>query len=82
MEACYSKDKEFFEKEVLGIKSPSLEFVNVYKQIPTAIEKELISNVFRLYYRRVKKGKKYQLKLTEFGKLMNRLKRKIDISFM
>ena len=82
MSSCYSNNKESFNEAVLGLKSPSLELANVCKPIPTAIEKELMSNVFRLYYRRVKKGRKYKLKLTKFGKSMNRLERKIDIPFI
>lgn len=82
MSSCYSNNKESFNEAVLGLKSPSLEFANACKPIPTAIEKELMLNVFRFYYRRVKKGRKYKLKLTNFGKSMNRLRRKIDLSFI
>ena len=82
MSSCYSNNKESFNEAVLGLKSPSLEFANACKPIPTAIEKELMLNVFRLYYRRVKKGRKYKLKLTKFGKSMKRIERKIDIPFI
>ena len=58
MSSCYSNNKESFNEEVLGLKSPSLELANVCKPIPTAIEKQLMLNVYRLFYRRVKKSKK------------------------
>lgn len=79
MSSCYSNNKESFNEEVLGLKSPSLELANVCKPIPTAIEKQLMLNVYRLFYRRVKKGKKYKLKITKFGKSINRLQRKINL---
>lgn len=79
MSSCYSNNKESFNEEVLGLKRPSLELANVCKPIPTAIEKQLMLNVYRLFYRRVKKGKKYKLKITKFGKSINRLQRKINL---
>ncbi len=74
-----SNNKEYFNEAVLGLKSPSLEFINVCKPIPIAIEKQLMLNVYRLFYRRTKKGKTYKLKITKFGKTINRLQRKINL---